>query len=401
VTIANTGGFTLTLGSSGVSNNFGANNSAGLLTLNSAIAFSADQTWTGDKAGSIYAIVATGLIDANSKAWTKSGVGALRLSGTVSNLGSLNITGGTVSLGVGGGAGKLSSGARIISVSSGALLESWHTGTVLQSTDISSSAISGAGNFGKQGTGTTTLDVANTYTGTTTVGNSAGILRAGVATSAFGNNSAVSIGTSSTLDLNGYDNTIGSLTSVGNVTLGSATLTTGGNNTTTSFSGIISGTGGLTKAGSGVFTLSGANTYTGLTTINAGAVATGATGTFGAGNIRVNTGGTMTLGNATSIADAANVVFDTGATINLNFSGTETINSLSSVSGLFATAGTNYDAGTLNGIFGGTYFTGTGLLTITASAIPEPSTYALWLSGMAGLVVMVRRRKNRQKQPCC
>jgi hypothetical protein len=35
----------------------------------------------------------------------------------------------------------------------------------------------------------------------------------------------------------------------GNVALGSATLTTGNDNTSTLFSGVISGTGGLTKIG--------------------------------------------------------------------------------------------------------------------------------------------------------
>ena len=49
------------------------------------------------------------------------------------------------------------------------------------------------------------------------------------------------------------------------------TLTTGdsGNDT---FSGVISGSGNLAKAGSGTFTLSGTNTYTGTASIFAGTI---------------------------------------------------------------------------------------------------------------------------------
>jgi autotransporter-associated beta strand protein len=62
-----------------------------------------------------------------------------------------------------------------------------------------------------------------------------------------------------------------------------ATLTTGGNNTSTTFSGVIqdgAGVTGLTKIGTGTFTLTGANTYTGGTTISAGTlqIGNGATG---------------------------------------------------------------------------------------------------------------------------
>jgi autotransporter-associated beta strand protein len=68
---------------------------------------------------------------------------------------------------------------------------------------------------------------------------------------------------------------------VGNVTLGSATLTTGNDNTSTTFSGVISGTGGLVKIGAGTLTLTGANTYTGPTIVSGGMLQVGNGGTVG------------------------------------------------------------------------------------------------------------------------
>ena len=133
--------------------------------------------------------------------------------------------------------------------------------------------ISGGGKLTQSGTGTLTLSGANTYTGATAI--NAGTLQAG-ATNAIPPGTAVTVANvaGATLDLNNFNDTINSLagggTTGGSVTLGSGTLTTGGNNASTVFGGVISGTGGLTKVGTGTFTLSAANTYIGATTISAG-----------------------------------------------------------------------------------------------------------------------------------
>ena len=62
---------------------------------------------------------------------------------------------------------------------------------------------------------------------------------------------------------NGPGVTIGSLAGAGSVLLGANTLTIGSNNQSTTFSGVIQGSGGVTKTGTGTLTLSGASTYTG------------------------------------------------------------------------------------------------------------------------------------------
>jgi fibronectin-binding autotransporter adhesin len=96
-----------------------------------------------------------------------------------------------------------------------------------------------------------------------------GTLQAGVA-NAFAASSALSVAAGATLDLNNFSQAIGSLAGGGAMTLGTATLTTGSNNTSTAFSGAISGSGGLTKIGSGTLALTGTNSYSGGTTVSGG-----------------------------------------------------------------------------------------------------------------------------------
>ena len=113
---------------------------------------------------------------------------------------------------------------------------------------------------------------------------------------AFGNNSAVTTANLATaaINLQGFNTQIGSLAGGGsiggNVALGSARLTLGGDNTSTAYAGAISGTGSLTKIGSGVQTLSGTSNYSGVTTVSAGVLAVN--GQIGSA-VGITSGGTL------------------------------------------------------------------------------------------------------------
>ena len=88
----------------------------------------------------------------------------------------------------------------------------------------------------KVGIGTLTLSGPNTYTGATTV--SVGTLQAG-STTALSATSDFTV--NAILDLNGYSNAIGSLAGSGTITNNravAAILTAGGDNASTTFSGI-------------------------------------------------------------------------------------------------------------------------------------------------------------------
>ena len=139
----------------------------------------------------------------------------------------------------------------------------------------------------------------NTYSGSTIIHDRSLTVSGG---SAIPDTSAVLMKHSSALLTLQSNETIGSLATNnltgGSVVLGANTLTTGGDDTSTTFSGVISGAGGsLIKAGTGTLTLTGENTYTGGTTINAGTLSLGhATDTLAdAGTVSI-AGGTLALG---------------------------------------------------------------------------------------------------------
>lgn len=197
-----------------------------------------------------------------------------------------------------------------------------------------SSAISDGGSaFGitKTGAGTLTFSgtSANTYSGLTTVNAGeldfnksagtnaiAGNLTIGdgsgtdtvklLAADQIANTSDLTIASSGVLNLNNNNETIDALNSISSaasILLGSATLTVGANNETSfGYAGTSSGTGGLTKTGSGVLILSGANGYTGDTTIKAGEILLAASGSLSSSS-------TIRLGDTITSSPAATFAF--------------------------------------------------------------------------------------------
>ena len=113
---------------------------------------------------------------------------------------------------------------------------------------------------------------------------------------------------------------VGSLAGSGAIATGGNTLTTGGNNTSTDYSGLLSGGGNLTKAGTGNQTLSGASNYTGIVRVNSGTLTIGNAAALAGGQINAN-GGTADLGGNTVaqqavIAQSGGII--TNGTLNLS-----------------------------------------------------------------------------------
>ena len=167
---------------------------------------------------------------------------------------------------------RLDSGA--ITGSSGAL-------TATSDFDLRDGAVSkglaGNVNVNKTSTGTVSLTGNNSYTGATNI--NAGTLKDGAA---IPNVSSVIIASGATLDLNNQNEIVGSIAGAGNIVMGTANLTSGADNTSTTFSGDISGSlGAFNKDGSGTLTLSGNNTYTGITNIRGGILSAASTNALG------------------------------------------------------------------------------------------------------------------------
>jgi autotransporter-associated beta strand protein len=271
----------------------------------------------------------------------QSGTGTLTLTGSNTFTGTTVVSAGTLSIGAGGTSGSL-----VGNIANNSALRFNRSNA-----ETYAGIISGSGTLTKLGAGTLTLTGANTYTGSTTL--SAGTLALGAA-NRLADTTALSVNSGATFNLAGFSETVGSLAGAGNVTLGAGSLTAGGNNTSTTFSGVLSGTGGFTKAGTGTLTLAGENTYTGPTTISAGTLVAqaGANRLADTTALSVSFGATFDLDGAPegvgSLAGAGNVTLGAGT----------------------LTAGGNNTSTTFSGVLSGTGgFTksGTGTLTLTGA----------------------------------
>ncbi|MEI6072621.1 MAG: autotransporter-associated beta strand repeat-containing protein, partial [Verrucomicrobiae bacterium] len=443
---------------------------AGLITLGSAssiiagtgnIAVSNPGTITGAygltlggaQNGSLASIIGTG-----AGTLTKQDAGTWILSGANTYTGTTTVTGGLLNLNVAeiaGTSGPLgnSTAANSIVLQGGGLQftsnNTYDYSGRLQLADASTGTINtngqnvtfanaiGVGSLKtgaltKSGSGTLTLNAANTYTGTTTV--SGGTLKVGNAT-ALGTGTA-SVTSGAALDLNGtvmtgtngltlngtgvngsgalMNSSASAGTYAGLIALGSASsIIAGSGNITLSHAGTISGAYGLTLGGSkngsiasiigtgagtltkqdgGIWTLTGANTYTGATTIsvgvlniqNATALGTTAAGTTVAVGAALQLQNSITVGAEALTLNGAGINND-GALRNISgtniWQGTVTLGSaarINSDSGslTFNTAANSITGafnltlgGAGNGTVGGTITIGAGTLTKDGAGI--------------------------------
>jgi autotransporter-associated beta strand protein len=182
----------------------------------------------------------------------------------------------------------------------------------------------GGGTLTKAGLGVLSLDGSSTYSGPTLINAGELFARSNTALSQL---SAFTVANGATLrvDENLEDATIGSLAGAGTVALGDgAVLTAGGNNTSTTFSGGITGDGAFAKAGTGTQTLTGTSSFTGGTMLDAGAIAITNGSALGTGTLAMAEGTTLVLDGSFTLGIAITVEGDPTIEVGSGDTGTVT-----------------------------------------------------------------------------
>jgi len=273
-----------------------ANTYSGVTTVNDGFLIVDNSSGLGTTAGGTVvnsgAVLALRFgIDVPAEALTLAGTGQSGFGALSSSFGS-NSWAGTVTL----------SGNATISVDSGDFL------SLL-------GAVGGGFNLTKTGTGTLTFTggsastfnnmivnagtlqlnktIANAaFSGDLTIGDGSGTDTVRLLTdNQIPDTAAVTMSSGAVFDLNDQSEQTGSIGGFGQIDLGAGILREGSDNGSSSFGGLIVGTGQVFKLGTGTWTLNGNNTYSGHTTVSAGTLAVN--GSQANSDVTVNGTGTL------------------------------------------------------------------------------------------------------------
>ncbi len=259
--------------------------------------------------GSGNTLTLSGVVSGTALGLVKTGNGTLLLTANNAYTGSTTVSTGTLQIGSGGSSGSV---AGTVSISSGATLRHNRSNSA-----VFASAISGSGSVEFAGSGDTTLQAANTYSGNTTIAAGTVVVAHALAlqnstlnyTSTGGALVVADPVTSLTLGGLAGDRPLSLTNSIGTP----LALTVGGNNVPTTYSASPLGTGAsFTKAGTGNLTLAGNHSYTGNTTINGGVFTIASNTTFNTASANVSSNSTARLVvngtlNATGASTISNV----------------------------------------------------------------------------------------------
>jgi autotransporter-associated beta strand protein len=360
---------TYTLGTAGqaltVSGDITNNSASGAATIISPLTLGAAQTWKNDSSG---LLKASGGLDNGGNLLTFDGAGNFDFSGTanlITGAGGITMNGaGRLVLGAGGtipahnysGTTTINNGVVMISSGNmgsgnltlnGGVIETYWSTNFTRALGGSAGQMQltgGASGFSMNGSSGASVIINNDAAfevvwGSTFFKPSTLVLQA----SSAQNSSALNF--QNKIDLNGATRTIYS------------SITTGSGAGSATISGVIrnsAGTAGITKTGTGLLILSATNTYNGNTTVSQG---------------------TLRLNAINANNEASTVTIASGATLDLSFTGTDTVGKLfigatEQPAGVYKAVGSAATGTELAQI------TGTGTLTVTGPGDTTPPTLA-------------------------